>query len=248
MPVTDLKISRKGIARTVPAKEGPVRILRSYRFAALRIMATAGIVALALAWGASDSRAAAQSLAGPSPAQLQKALIGVVNLPDIGFQEETLPSGSSVDTFAPCPYAANGPQPVEEADAGFTAGPSALDAITVVEALQQYPVNSAEEQLSQFAAIAASACRDFTVDLEGLKVHVTLAHEAFPSYGNRTVALRLNATIINAGNLTFDSDLVAVRHGGTVIVITNTAQTQSFNATITRIAVSAAYKKVAALP
>ena len=210
-------------------------------------MVTAGILVLALAGGAYAPRVEAEPLAGPSTAQLRAALLTVANLPAaMGFQSQPLQSGAGVTSFAPCQSAAVGPQPTEQADIAFTGGPTPLDTVTVVEALQQYPVSAAMEQLEQAAEIVGQ-CNNTHIDDDGLIIYLNIEREAFPSYGNGTVALRLVTTIPYYYDLTIISDLVVVRHGGTVIVITNTADSQVFDATLTRIVVAAAYKKVAAL-
>jgi hypothetical protein len=209
---------------------------------------TAGMLIVALAGGADAPRVAAEPLTGPSTAQLRAALLTVANLPvGMGFQSQPLPSAAGVTSYAPCQFAAAGPQPTEQADIAFTGGSTPLDTVTVVEALQQYPVGAAVEQLQQAAEIVGHCNNTQTVQ-DGLHIFLNIEREAFPRYGNDTVALRLVSTIPAYYDLTILSDLVIVRHGGTVIVITNTADEQVFDPTLTRIAVAAAYKKVAALP
>jgi len=220
-----------------------MRVLRWRRTA----IVTTTVVVLALASGVGAPRVAAEPLTGPSTAQLRAALLTVVNLPaDFEFQSQPLPSGAGVTSYAPCPPAATGPQPTEQADIAFTGGSTPLDTVTIVEALQQYSVSAAVEQMQQAARIVGQCNNTQTVQ-DGVHISLNLEREAFPSYGNGTVALRLVSTIPAYYDLTILSDLVFVRHGGTVIVITNTAEAQEFDPTLTRIAVAAAYKKVAAL-
>jgi hypothetical protein len=232
-------------------EDGRMGIPRSYCLATARIAATVALTALVLAWGANGMPAAAESTAVPTLAQLQDALLTPSNLPaSMRFQEIPLPPATGVTSFAPCPFAAEGPQPFEEADASYSAGTTGTDVVTVTESLEQYSVGNAKKALTQFAAFA-TACSNLSFKFLGLTLSLDIARELFPSFGNGTVALRMVTRIVNDDDLLIDTDLVAVRYGGTVIVITNTATappgSQLFSGTLTRIAVAAAYKKVTAL-
>jgi hypothetical protein len=106
---------------------------------------------------------------------------------------------------------------IAQAGETFSAGSSGPD---VSEVLLQYPVSVAKGELAQFAETAAK-CGSFPVNYHNLVIKVSITLEAFPSLGDGTVALRISADVITANNLTVDSDLVAVRRGGTVILVTN---------------------------
>lgn len=207
-------------------------------------MAVAGI--LVLSGGIGVTPVAAQPLAVPSQAQLQAALLTVANLPSgMGFQSQPVPTGNHVGSFAPCPDAAKGPQPSKAASIGFTTG-TGLNTMTLIEGLQQYSAGAALATLKQVADIV-SECNNIKFHEAGLDVRMNVEREAFPSYGNGTVALRAVSDITNANDTMVDTDIVAVRHGGIVIVITNTAEAQIFDPSLTRLAVAAAYKKAARL-
>jgi hypothetical protein len=226
--------------------------MHSCRLGAARLVAVLLLAVLALAWGGVGVGAAAVPAAVPTLAQLQKALLTPADLPaDVGFEEVPLPSGAGVNSFGPCPYVAEGPQPFEEADALYASGTTGIDVVSVAESLEQYSVSDAKKSMAQFAGFAAQ-CNGLSFSILGATVAFDIAPESFPPSGtDGTVALRLVTRIVNAGNLLIDTDLVAVRHGGTVIVITNTAAalpgSQLFSPTLTRVAVAAAYAKVAAL-
>jgi hypothetical protein len=112
----------------------------------------------------------------------------------------------------------------------------------ISETLLQYPVSVAEMQMEQFAQVA-DECSSFAVTTHGLSIDVGIALEAFPSLGDQTLALRVSADVVTDG-ITITGDVVAVRHEGTVMVVTNVAL--PLNSGLTRSVVAAAYANVAA--
>ena len=74
-------------------------------------------------------------------------------------------------------------------------------------------------------------------------IAVSLSREAFPVFGNNTVAVRITANLAKY-RLSISADVVAVRHGGTVIVVTNVAL--PLDSGLTQSTMAAAYAKVAA--
>jgi hypothetical protein len=128
--------------------------------------------------------------------------------------------------------------PSAQAAAAFSASQTGPD---ITEALMQYPVSAAEDQMRQFAAVA-NECRSFPANDQGIVLAVTISREAFPSFGDQTIALRISAVVISADNQTVTSDVIAVRRGGTVVVVTNAGV--PLNAALTRTVVSAAYAKL----
>ena len=138
-----------------------------------------------------------------------------------------------------CPFATVGQvNPTAQAVEAFTAGSSGPD---ISEALLQYPVSVAEGQMAQFAE-TAKVCSSFPASADGLVLKVTIASESFPTFGGDTVALRLSAIVIKANNQTINTDIVAVRHGGTIILITNAGV--PLNTALTRTIVAEASAKV----
>jgi len=93
----------------------------------------------------------------------------------------------------------------------------------------------------------ANACPSFTVviptaSLGKLTVQIGVADEAFPAVGDQTAALRVTADVITIG-VTVSGDIVAVRHGGTVILVVNVAL--QVDSGLTRSVLDEAYRKVA---
>jgi hypothetical protein len=183
----------------------------------------------------------------PTAEQLQSALLTLANLPSAtGFQELPpidLGSGDA-NVLSGCPYATED-QATPSADVSATFGDSLIGPEILTEDLQQYPVSVAEAQLRQFAD-AASKCSTFSTLLDHFNVAISLTPEAFPSYGDGTVALSLTGEVLIV-HLSTTSDLVAVRDGGTVMVITYTSATPALEYAFTRTVVATAYRKLAAL-
>lgn len=176
----------------------------------------------------------------PTTAKLQAALLTPAELPGLGFEAEPAETGSDSGTLLDgCPFATVGQaNPIAQAVEAFTAGSSGPD---ISEALLQYPVSVAEGQMAQFAE-TAKVCSSFPASADGLVLKVTIASESFPTFGGDTVALRLSAIVIKANNQTINTDIVAVRHGGTIILITNAGV--PLNTALTRTIVAAASAKV----
>ena len=110
------------------------------------------------------------------------------------------------------------------------------------ETLLQYSVSGAEAQMRQFAQVA-QACASFPVATHRVSIAVSLSREAFPVFGNDTIAVRVTANLAKY-RLSISADIVAVRHGGTVIVVTNVAL--PLDSGLTQSTMAAAYAKVAA--
>lgn len=176
----------------------------------------------------------------PTTAELRAALLTPAELPGLGFEAEPAETGSDSGTLLDgCPFATVGQaNPIAQAVEAFTAGSSGPD---ISEALLQYPVSVAEGQMTQFAE-TAKVCSSFPASDDGLVLKVTIASESFPTFGGDTVALRLSAIVIKANNQTINTDIVAVRHGGTIILITNVGV--PLNTALTRTIVAAASAKV----
>jgi len=140
-----------------------------------------------------------------------------------------------------CPFATVGQvNPAAQAQEAFSAGNSGPD---ISETLLQYPVSVAKGQLAQFAE-TANVCAIFSGNIQGTILRIAVTREAFHSFGDETVALSVSADVIRANNLTVNSDVVAVRQGGTVILITNAGI--PLDTGLTRTLVSAAFARVAA--
>jgi hypothetical protein len=213
-------------------------------FAPVRIFA--GAMAVTMAFGAlSSGSAAASSLtSGPSSAQLQAALLTLAQLPALGFESQ--PAETAADSvndqnlLMGCQYAALGnATPSAQAIEAFTAGGGSGPYVT--EALLQYPVSVAKAEMRQFAGIV-NACGSFTVYYEGVEIRVSFFPEAFPALGSTTDALRMSAVVLSDADFSLATDIVAVRRGGTVLLVVNTGDPLSPG--LTRTVVQSAYAKL----
>jgi hypothetical protein len=178
----------------------------------------------------------------PTNAELQAALLTPAELPAIGFQAEPVTSvADGGNLLSGCPFATTGQvNPTAQAQETFSAGNSGPD---ISEMLLQYPVSIAKGQMAQIAE-TANACSIFSGNDQGVILRVSVTREAFESFGDETVALRVSADVIRARNLTVNSDLVAVRLGGTVILITNGGI--PLDTGLTQTLVSSAFSRAAA--
>jgi hypothetical protein len=202
---------------------------------------------------ASDGTGSPRSSPGPSPnpaepsassspvptqEELAAALLATADLPG-GYSAEPPGSGLTLNSLTECPELGDGPNPDLQAAVAFTAGNQGPD---ISETLLQYSVSAAKAQISLFTGVA-QACNNLSFTAAGLTFSVGIVTEHPPGLGDESVALRINAALA-AYNITISGDLVAVRHGGTVIVVTNVGL--PLNAALTQTAVSQAYAKVAA--
>ena len=178
----------------------------------------------------------------PTAAELQAALLTLAELPNEGFQVEPSDSGTDPGSLlADCPFATVGQvSSIAQESETFSAGSTGPD---ISEMLLQYPVSVAKGQMEQFAE-TANTCSSFPVSYHGVVLKIDITREAFPSFGDDTVALRISADVISAHNLTVDSDVVVVRRGGTMILVTNAGI--PLDTGLTRTMVAAAEAKVAA--
>lgn len=78
-----------------------------------------------------------------------------------------------------------------------------------------------------------------------MRVRIGLAQEAFSGVGDQDAAIRVTANIITqAGTVVASGDVVAVRHGATVILVVNAAL--NADTSLTDSVVNRAYEQVAA--
>lgn len=183
----------------------------------------------------------------PSQSDLEAALL---TAPEVGSNFTQQPQGSGISENSlntACPAVGGGANPSEMAIRAFVANPNSTSITDVTEELLQYTVTDAKAQLDQFAQVA-KACPSFTVviptsSLGKLTVQIGVANEALPAVGDQTAAVRVTADVITFG-VTVSGDIVAVRHGGTVVLVVNVAL--QVDSGLTRSVLDEAYKKVAA--
>lgn len=200
----------------------------------------------ALLVDSTDSRPSSSASNPPTPtaAQLESALLTLADMPDASFQVLPPIDDSDASLLSSCPFATQD-QATPSADVEADFGTSLIGPDIITEDLQQYSVGVAEAQLQQFAETAFK-CSTFTTVVDKFSVAVFLAPEAIPRFGDETVALSLIADVrLPRINLSTTTDLVAVREGGTVMIIVNTAPQLDHTETTTL--VRTAYQRLAAL-
>jgi hypothetical protein len=183
----------------------------------------------------------------PSQSELDAALL---TAPEVGPGFRQQPPGSGIgenSLNSACGALGAGPSPSETAIRAFVANPNSTSIDDVTEELLQFTASQAKTQLDQFAQVV-QACPSISVviptSIGKLQVQIGLADEAFPAAGDQTAAIRVTADVVNLSNVTVSADIVAVRHGGTVLLIVNAAL--QVDSGLTRSVVAAAYEKVAA--
>jgi hypothetical protein len=183
----------------------------------------------------------------PSQSDLEAALLSAAQ---VGPNFTQQPEGSGIGENSlsnACPAVGGGANPSAMAIRAFVANPNSTNITDVTEELLQYTVGQAEQQLTQFAQVA-DACPEFTVTLPTsslgvLTIQIGIANEAIASIGDQSAALRVTADVTNYGVIV-TGDIVAVRHGGTVILVVNVALQVDSN--LTSAVTTAAFNNVAA--
>ncbi len=175
----------------------------------------------------------------PSQNDVQAALLTVAEMP--GFAIDSTTDSSGANSLSGCP----------PLDTDFTAGATASAEVLfrkdgsspfIRERLRQFPVPGAQAAMSRIRS-ASSSCHSFSgTDPTLGKVDFTVTTMATPSYGDETAALRVTmkperypATILE--------NLVAIRRGGTLLMISDT-DVNSIDNALTSSVVSKAYDKV----
>jgi hypothetical protein len=184
----------------------------------------------------------------PSQSDLEGALLSASQIGP-GFEQQ--PEGSGIgegSMTSACPAVGLGASPSAMAIRAFVANPNTVNVVEVTEELMQFTPSQAQAQLDQFAAVA-NACSTFTVEvptsLGKLQVQIGIAQEAFAGVGDQDAAIRVTADVATTqGDIPVYADIVAVRHGGTVILVVNAAL--QVDTDLTSSVVNQAYDKVAA--
>jgi hypothetical protein len=184
----------------------------------------------------------------PTQADLEGALLTASQVGP-GFTVQPEGSGIGEDSLAKVCPALNAPgaNPSETATRAFEANPGSPFVTDVTEELLQFTPAQAEAQISQFATVV-DACPSLTLQfasspLGPLTVQLGLSLEAFPETGDGVAAVHVTADVVTDG-ITITGDIVAVRHGGTVILVVNVAV--PVDSDLTRSVVAAGFGDVAA--
>ena len=144
-----------------------------------------------------------------------------------GFAEQSSEDGIGEAAMSSECKALNGPSPSLMAMRAFVKDPSSLGITEVTEELLQFTPSQAEGQIQLFTNVAA-ACPVFGFDIGTsagqMHVQISVSQEAFPGYGDQAAAVRLTADATLQGQTTVVyADIVAVRYGGTIILVVNVA-------------------------
>jgi hypothetical protein len=173
----------------------------------------------------------------PTQAQLQAALLQASQLPD-GLTAQPA-TGTGVANVTECPVLLqmqDSASAVASADfQGGSTGPF------VSEILVQYSVPTAEHVMAEFAEVPA-LCPGFSTTLGDFPIQITISTQTFPSYGDQTAALGVHLAFVGTP-ISVDAQLVAIRHGGTVISLMIISLPP--DPALPRLAASAAYADVA---
>ena len=118
-----------------------------------------------------------------------------------------------------CPAAGVGGSPSAMVVSSFVASPQSPQAVT--EDSCSTPSPRPGPQLSQFAAVVPTP-------LGEVRVQASLSEVAFLGVGDQDAAIRVTATLtFGHGQFPASGDIVAVRRGGTVILVINAAAVQA---------------------
>jgi hypothetical protein len=177
----------------------------------------------------------------PTAADLQGALLTTADMP-AGYSVQ--PGGGSAlagSSISGCPQLASNPSGVTDQATVALADPP--DNPSVGETLLQLSPADADSAMASYAAVATD-CSQFTAVVDHYNVAFTTEPLSVGALGDQTSAVHITGHIESASQPIY-VDFVAIRHGGTVIVLVDVSLT-SDTAFTTQIA-SKAYAKVAAL-
>lgn len=183
----------------------------------------------------------------PSQSELDSALLTAAQVGP-GFTRQPADSGISESSLTSACPAVGGASPSEMAMASFVANPGSLSITEVTEELLQFTPGQAVAQLNQFAQVAM-ACPEFSIVIptaEGnIPAQIAVIQEALSGIGDQDAAIQITADLTTPlGEVTLSGDIVAVRLGGTVILVVNAAV--QLDTDLTNSVLSRAYEQVAA--
>jgi hypothetical protein len=183
---------------------------------------------------------ASSSSALPAPGQndVRRALLTADDLPS-GFTEVAVPDEGALGAIEGCPPldTGNSSDVDAEAAAAFTDG-----AAIISETILQMPEDGARQAMSDLAKVL-SECREFRTTIGGLDIVFTPNMLDLAPMGDETVALRFIAQLAGTA-VKLEEHMVAVRHGGTLLLVTHIAA-GSVDRAVTESISRTAYEKVA---
>jgi hypothetical protein len=197
-------------------------------------------------WPGPSKRPPASPSPSPSPvpdqAQLQAALLTAAQLPDGSYTAEPAAADVGLGSLKYCPALSAGQSGVTaQASVSFNGGETGPD---ISEGLFQDTVRGAEQMLGAFKTVPSS-CGSFSAVVDGISLAITVGTVSLPAIGDQTATVQVNVTL-TAYDVTISGDVAAIRHGGTVIVVTNVAY-PTLDQGLTQAVAAAAYKKAASL-
>jgi hypothetical protein len=176
----------------------------------------------------------------PSQADLQGALLTAAELPGSGYTAQPPGAGIGLGSLNQCPELNAGESGISaQAAASYTGGSAGPD---VSETLLQVSRSGAKAMIAAFDQVA-QACGRFSLTIHGIAMDIAVSIEGFPATGDQSAALSVVA-VLPAFGVAITGDIVAVRHGGTVIVVTNVGL--PLKSAVTQAMMARAYAKVAA--
>ncbi|HEY8980329.1 MAG TPA: hypothetical protein VIU15_12170, partial [Streptomyces sp.] len=175
----------------------------------------------------------------PSAGDLKAALLTVGDVPS-GFSKQSgPPSGAGDSSLSGCAPLATDP-PGARASASVVFADASGTSLS--ETLLQYTADGAAKAMKQYEGMP-TACGSFSGKVAGYDVSFTAAALSLPSTGDRSTTTRFTGVITELG-VTLYSDVRAVQHGSTVIVVSHSGL--AVDTDLTRDTADTAYKKVAA--
>jgi hypothetical protein len=163
-------------------------------------------------------------------------------LPGSGYSAQSAASSVGLGSLRYCPALSAGQSGVSaQASESFTAGSAGPD---ISEALFQDTVSGAEQMLGAFATVVSS-CGNFSTEVDGINLAITVGAVPFPAIGDQAAAVQINVALTKY-NVVISGDIAAIRHGGTVIVVTN-VEYPALDQGLTKAIATAAYAKASAL-
>jgi len=162
---------------------------------------------------ASTSRSALAR--APTAADLRAALLTAADLPAGYSAQPVSDSGPGDSSLSGCPALTSDPAGVSDQAAVNLTGPGS--SLSVSETLMQLTVKDAAKAMASYAAMPAS-CGSFTGVVDTFPVAFSTAPLAVTAWGDQSTAVRITGNVLAVHVLIY-TDVVAVRHGGTLIVV-----------------------------
>jgi len=182
----------------------------------------------------------------PDQAELEAALLTAAELPGSGYTTQQGASQAGLGSLQYCPALSAGQSGVSaQASRSFSGGNAGPD---ISEGLFQDTVSGAKQMVGAFTTVPRT-CGRFSTVVGGLSLAVTVSAVSFPPIGDETAAVQVNVQIpVSQSGVTYQvtisGDVVAIRHAGTVIVVTNVGY--PLDEGLTESVAATAYTKVAA--